>query len=271
MQVGLTAIFPLMVANCAGTSLTLSAERAFASYVADLEARLVGQHANPETYIAVLDTEASQRRRLERQLMSGDIRVEPVNNGTRQVDGALLHHWRGVAFVRNATAKDMLGLLRDFHHLSGHYAQDVVSSRALTDDGEIATLAVRFKKQIVITIVLDAEYKVETRLSSDDRGYSISRSTHLWQMDDPGTARERRRPEGEDDGFLWHLNSYWSFARIREGLQIECEAVSLTRDIPPGFGWLIGPILGNLPRDLLESTLSSTRNALAASVAREVN
>ena len=60
----------------------------------------------------------------------------------------------------------------------------------------------------------------------------------------PGTAQERRRPEGQDDGFLWRLNSYWSFTRVRGGLQMECEAVSLTRDVPLGLGWLITPIIG---------------------------
>ena len=211
--------------------------------------------------------------------MSGEIRIEPVNGGTRQLDGALLHHWRGAAFAPNVTAKDMLALLRDFHHWSGQYAPEVMSSHALTNDGETATLAVRFKKQVVITVVLDAEYKLEARLSGNDRGYSISRSAHFWQVDDPGTAQERRRPEGEDDGFLWRLNSYWSFApgesveqgRGREGLLIECEAVSLTRDVPPGLGWLITPIIGDLPRELLESTLTATKNALAAGVAREAN
>ena len=272
MQNRLTVILLLTAAHCEAAHLRPSANRAFESYVADLESRLVRQHAGIETYLARLNVEASERGRLERQLTSGEIGVEPVNGGTRQLDAALLHHWRGAAFVPNATAKDMLRLFGDFHHWSGRYAPDVVSSRPLGNDGETTTLAIRFQKKIVIRIVLDAEYKVESRLTGNDRGYSISRSTHFWQVDDPGTARERRRPEGEDDGFLWRLNSYWSFAqaegfepgRIAEGLLIECEAVSLTRDVPVGLGWLITPILGDLPRELLSSAITATKNALAA-------
>jgi hypothetical protein len=76
----------------------------------------------------------------------------------------------------------MLAVLRDFNHFPVHYAPQVVSARALTDDGQIATLAVRFKEQRVLTIVLDGEYNVETRVSGNDRGYSFSRSSHFWQM-----------------------------------------------------------------------------------------
>jgi len=45
---------------------------------------------------------------------------------------------------------------------------------------------------------------------------------------------------------------------------IECEAVSLTRDIPMGLGWLIGPIVQDLPSEALQFTLRATKNALMA-------
>ncbi|HSR06559.1 MAG TPA: hypothetical protein VLM42_05370 [Bryobacteraceae bacterium] len=270
MQNGMTAIFLVMASSCMASQLSPQADRAFETYVANLEARLARQHARPETYLAVV-AEASAADSSKRQPMSGDMRVEAVNGGTWQVGGALLHHWRGTAYVPNATPKDMLMLLQDFNHLSTHYAPEVVSSRALTDNGAIASLAVRFKEHKLLTIVLDAEYQVEARLSASDRGYSVSRSTHIWQLDRPGTAQERRRPPGEDDGFLWHLNSYWSFARVSQGLQIECEAVSLTRDVPRGLGWLISPIIADFPREELAFTLRASKNALTAGVSQEEN
>jgi len=175
-----------------------------------------------------------------------------------------LHHWRGTAFVPDASAKKMLALLRDYNHLSRYYAPEVVSSQTLANNGERATLAMRFKKRQVITVVLDAEFDAESGLDGNDRGYSFSRSTHIWQIDQPGTAQERRRTEGADDGFLWRLNSYWSFVERPDGLLMECEAVSLTRDIPGGLGWLIAPVIKTLPRASLEFTLTATKNALAA-------
>ena len=163
MQNRITAMFLLLAANCGAASLSPSAERAYEIYVANIEARLARQHARPETYLAVLTADAGDPNRFERPLMPGDMQVEAVNGGTWQVPGALLHHWRGTAFVPNATPAEMLAVLRDFSHFSRHYAPQVVSARALTDDGETATLAVRFKEQRVLTIVLDGEYKVESK------------------------------------------------------------------------------------------------------------
>jgi hypothetical protein len=268
MKHELAAIFLLAGVNCAAAQLTASAQQAFQGYVADVEARFVRAHAQAKPYlrnpaltggaeVVTLDVRSGGPN----ELMPGEVRTEPVNGGTRQLDGALLHHWRGAAIIAGARAQDMVALLRG--RLPGHSAPEIAWSRVLADDGATATLAVRFQKQVVIAIVIDAEYKVEAKLTGDGRGYGISRGTHFWQVDDPGTEHERRRPEGHDDGFLWRLNSYWSFVQAREGLEIECEAVSLTRDVPRGLGWLISPIVANLPRELLESTMTTTRNALA--------
>jgi hypothetical protein len=43
---------------------------------------------------------------------------------------------------------------------------------------------------------------------------------------------------------------------------LECEAISLTRSVPLGLGWLINPIIQSLPRDSLVNTLRETREAL---------
>jgi hypothetical protein len=245
------ASFLLTGPHGASARLSQSADLEFARYIATVEARLATQHSGPDTFLATRDIG-----------ISGGMQVSPVNGGTRGLGGALLHHWRAAALVPHATPQDMLALLRDYDHFSRFYAPQVVSSRALTNDGEHAMLAMRLKEQKVITVVVDAEYLVESRLAGDDRGYSLSRSTHIWQLDNPGSVHERRRREGDDDGFLWRLNSYWSFAREGDGLRIECEAVSLTRDVPLGLGWLLTPMIQELPRETLEFTLKATRHAL---------
>jgi hypothetical protein len=43
---------------------------------------------------------------------------------------------------------------------------------------------------------------------------------------------------------------------------LECQAVSLTRDVPTGLGWLIEPIVRDLPRESLALTLEGVRKAL---------
>ena len=239
----------LLIAAATGWAARLGepARRAFDRYTAAVEARMAG---TPRTDL--------------RQLSEGKVRVEAVNGGSWAVPGGLLHHWRGAALIPGATAAEMLAVLRDSDHLARYYTPEVVSSRALRTEGDAAAIAMRFRKQKVITVVLDAEFAARSGLSGAGRGYSVSRSTHIWEVDDPGTGRERREPEGDDDGFLWRLNSYWCFAETAEGLVIECEAVSLTRDVPVGLGWLIRPIIQELPRESLEFTLRATKKALEA-------
>ena len=39
-------------------------------------------------------------------------------------------------------------------------------------------------------------------------------------------------------------------------------AISLSRDVPTGLGWIINPIIRSLPRESLSNTLRETRQAL---------
>ena len=49
-------------------------------------------------------------------------------------------------------------------------------------------------------------------------------------------------------------------------MYVECRAVSLTRDVPFGLGWVIEPIIQKLPKESLINTLNATRHgALLAS------
>jgi hypothetical protein len=58
------------------------------------------------------------------------------------------------------------------------------------------------------------------------------------------------------------LNSDWRFEERDGGTWVECEAISLTRDIPTGLGWIVQPIIRDLPKESLLNTLRSTRAAL---------
>jgi hypothetical protein len=45
---------------------------------------------------------------------------------------------------------------------------------------------------------------------------------------------------------------------------MECRAISLTRDVPLGLGWMIEPIIQGLPKESLINTLEATRRGLHA-------
>jgi hypothetical protein len=58
------------------------------------------------------------------------------------------------------------------------------------------------------------------------------------------------------------LNSFWRYEERDGGVFVECEAISLTREVPAGLGWLIDPIIRNLPKESLVNLLNNTRQAL---------
>ena len=64
--------------------------------------------------------------------------------------------------------------------------------------------------------------------------------------------------------FLWRLYSYWRFQEKQGGVFVECRAISLSRNVPLGLGWMIEPIIQKLPRESLINTLKATRQALIA-------
>ena len=269
LVIGMAAPLLLQPHPAAAAHLDPGAQHAFDEYTAALETRLERQHNSSETFIAVLNVSPSHRTDTLEELESGTMIIESVLDHPKPVPGGLIHHWRGAAYVAGAKSKDMLVLLRDYNGLPRNYSPEIQSSSVLWERSGEASLAIRLKRKKVITVVLDGVYKVQTRSVSASSGASSSRSTHIWEVEGAGSASERRMKEGDDDGFLWRLNSYWSFQEVPGGLLIECEAVSLTRDIPDGLGWLATPIVEELPRESLEFTLRATRNALTASVAKE--
>ncbi len=47
------------------------------------------------------------------------------------------------------------------------------------------------------------------------------------------------------------------------GLYVQIESVSLSRAIPAGLGWALRPYVESVPRESLEFTLRSARDAIA--------
>jgi hypothetical protein len=109
---------------------------------------------------------------------------------------------------------------------------------------------------------MDTTYDVNFGRLDARHGYSISRSTQVSEIDSPGTGRERALSPKEEHGFIWRLNTYWSFEERAGGVFLQIDSVTLTRSIPAGLGWAIGPFVESVPRESLEFTLHSVCNAL---------
>jgi hypothetical protein len=230
------------------------ATAAFNSYVARVEARLAAERQSPASFLAAVDYA---------RLRQGELIIDQITTGAgMELPGALLHDWRGTAFVAGGKAADFERLMENFNAYSQIYSPQVLSARVLALDGDHFQATMRVRQKHVLTVVMDTDYDVVFgRLDAAHR-YSISRSTRIAEIDAPGTAHERALGPGEDHGFLWRMNTYWSCVERDGGLYIQIESVSLSRSIPVGLGWAIGPFIESVPRDSLEFTLRATRDAL---------
>jgi len=226
--------------------------RAFEDYVRGVEARVDRQvRTGPFLW-------ADPRRG---ELREGKILTERRNTG--EIPHGQIHDWIGAAFYSGATLDRTLRLIQDYNHHHNVYKPEVVESRLLARDGDFFRIRLRLLKKKIITVVLDTEHDVRYFPLSPTRLHSRSRTTRIVEIDNPGKTSEKPLPEGKDHGFLWRLYTYWRFEEADGGVYAECEAISLTRDVPSALAWLIDPIVRNLPRESLENTLKSTRAALS--------
>jgi hypothetical protein len=232
----------------------------FDSYVGAVEDRLGSQHrSSPEGFLAGAGGEPAGLERVRR----GELIVEQITPPAgSELPGALLHHWRGTGFAAGAKAADFERLLRDFGEYPKTFAPEVLSARTIGADGDRVQGWMRVRQRHGITVVVDSQYDVQFgRLDARD-GWSASRSTRIAEVAGAGTSEERELAPRDEHGFLWRMNTYWSWEERAGGLYMQVESVSLTRGIPVGLGWAVRPFVESIPRESVEFTLRAAANRL---------
>ena len=165
------------------------------------------------------------------------------------------------AFFPDATGPEILGVLADYDQHKDRYPE-VVDSKLLGRDGDTLRGYQRLLKKKVLTAVLNTEHQARYRQISEQRWAGRSISTKIAEVKNAGEPGEKELPVGDDSGFLWRLNVYWSIEEAEGGAFVECLTISLSRQVPWGMGWLIKPFVTSLPRESLEGTLEATRLAV---------
>jgi hypothetical protein len=233
---------------------TPAAVAGFNTYSGRVEARLAEEHRTADAFLAPEDSA---------RLRNGELIIEELTPATGEnLPGALVHDWRGTAFVPGAKGADFERLMRDFDAYPKHYSPQVLEAKILAQQGDHYQVTMRVKQKHILTVVMDTAYDVTFGQLDAQHGYSVSRSTQIAEIDSAGTADERTLSGSEGHGFLWRLNTYWSYEEQDGGLYIQIESISLTRSIPAGLGWAIGPFVESVPKESLEFTLQATRDAL---------
>jgi hypothetical protein len=239
---------------------------AFNRYVTLSETRIEKQVSDPAAFLYINTLPAAERDRAFASLKRGEIYIAPMvtldpSGRTIDVPQGLVHHWVGAVFVPGVSMEGTLKVMEDYDHKSDAYPE-VTRSRLLRRDGDHIQAFMRLHQHHVVTVTLDAEFDVHYVEVDPRHWYALSHSTSVRQVQNPGKPDERVLPEGQGDGFLWQLDSYWQYLEQDGGVYVELEAISLTRDVPSGLGWLVKPFITSVPRESLQSTLESTRKTV---------
>lgn len=266
--VALTAVAGTARADTLEAILRPKTAQDFARYVAAVEARRANELKSHEPFLDIERQPPAQLARTMAALRKGEI---VVTRGTTargdagneiSVDGGTINHWRGTVFIPNVRMDDLLKALQE-PQTDKHKQEDVLSSRVVARDGDRMKIYLRLRRTKFVTVVYDTESDCEYSRLAPDRAVSQSISTRIVEIENVGTPRERALPEGNDRGYMWRLNSYWRYKTFGNGVLIEIESLTLSRDLPPIIGPLIRPIVTSTARESMTRTLASVRARFA--------
>jgi hypothetical protein len=251
--------------------LRADTREAFQKYVRLTEARNDAELKRGTALLWIDGLPPAERAEAYAALKRGEIKIEKVetkeNGAAIPCPNGIIHHWVGAVFVPGAKLSDVLDVLEDYNNHATYYSPDVERSKIESRDGDHFRVFLRFRRHKVITVVLNTEHNIQYFRDSATRAHSRSSATRIAEVENPGKSDEREKPPGDDGGYLWRMETWWRMVEADGGVYVQSEAASLTRDIPTGVGWMVGPFVNSIPKDTLTFTLEATRKA-ANSAAR---
>jgi len=262
----LLAGFMARSAEAAGPSPQALA--AFNQYVDRAEGQIRQEEAARKSFLGLQAFPAPTPEDLEARLRRGEIVITSGGISPVEVPGGLVHHWIGIVFIPQATIADVFAMLQNYDQMARYYSPDVAASHLIKRNGDDFQISMRLRQHKVITVMLDGLYDVKYGSLDNDHQFSVSRSMQMVEVSNDASPEETHDgdepADGPDHGFLWRTNSYWRFEQANGGTFVEFESISLSRDVPLGWGWLIEPFIRDVPRESLLFTLRATRKAVLA-------
>jgi hypothetical protein len=241
-------------------------QQAFERYVKLTDARNEAELERGADLLWVDGLSEPQRSEAHAALKRGEVKMQKLetreNGSTIPCPGGMIHHWVGVVFIPSAKLRDVLEPLEDYDRHSLYYSPDVERSKLESREGDHFLVFLRFRRHKVVTVVLNTEHQVQYFHDAPGRAHSRSSAVRIAEVENPGKSDEREKKPGEDDGFLWRMETWWRMEERDGGVYVQSEVASLTRNIPTGLGWLIGPFVTEIPKETLTFTLEATRKAV---------
>jgi len=264
-------LFFLILPGLAGIStpaaqLKPETAAAFDRYVAVTQARM-DDDLRLNQFLVIDRLPDSKRKEAYDQLQRGEIYIQELHSTEEgrpiHIPSGLIHHWVGVIFIPKSTLSGTDAVLNDYPHEADIYKPEIRRARVIERNGNESKICLQLYNKSLVTVVLN-EYSdvIETKIGST-RIQSISRSTRIAEVVNPGSPDEHERTDGNDHGYMWRLYSYWRLEEKDGGVYVQNESITLTRTVPAMLAWLINPLVKSIPRDVLSHLLTNTRDAVA--------
>ena len=235
-------------------------------YIQQTEKRIAGELPNESRFLILDGMKPTAAAKIQSVLKAGNVyseRMKTLDARGREIDvnDGLIHHWYGAIFIPGIKIDPLIRWIQDYDQ-QYKYFKEVEKSKLLSHNGDTYRIYLRLSRTKVVTVHYNTEHTVVYRDNGPGRASSRSFTTKIAEIDNAGTPTEKEQPIGDDSGYMWRLNSYWRFREQDGGVIVECESVSLSRQIPFGLGWLIGGYVESIPRESLESTLTGIRDGV---------
>jgi hypothetical protein len=216
-----------------------------------------------DRYVAQAEARMTQDPAKDSKLRGGEMRIEPGNPRLdNKVPGGMIQDWVGSMFMPGATLAQIQSVLQDYANYKNYYRPKVIESQQLARTGDDYEVFLRLYEEHILTVVLNVNYHIRYQMPDAQHLTVTSHSTRIAEVKDPDRSYTDEAPVGDDSGFLWRLNSYWHFTAADGGVYARCEAISLSRDVPLAFGWMLKGFLENFPKESMVNTLRGTSSAV---------
>lgn len=239
---------------------------AFDRYVTLTEQRIDGEVARGQNFLWIDTLSEGRRAEMRRGLHDGGLIVERLEtrDGSKSINapGAMIHDWVGLVFVPGAQLNTAVAMMQDYDRHARIFSPNIAASKTLERSGSHFVVALRFYVKKMIAVTLDTENEADFVHLAPDRACSRIRSTHVTEVANAGTPRERPRLSGQENGFMYRLNTYWRFLERDGGTYIQCESLTLSRGVPFALGWILRPFVTQMPKDSLAFILERAKAEL---------
>ena len=264
------AVCLFMPVTAPAASLQPATVKSWDTYVQLTEQRIASE-LDGQRFL-IMDTKGGpETNKIRQELKKGEIHIERMTTQDAKrhdvaIEGGLAHHWYGAVFLPGVNLQRVLKFVQSYddHY---RYFKEVERSRLISRQGDTFKIYYRlFRSKLTQTVHYNTEHTAIYRTHDKTRASSRSFTTRIAELENVGTQKEKEKPVGNDNGYLWRLNSYWRFQEADGGVYVECESVSLSRSIPWPLGYVPGlnGLVESLPRESMQNTLSSIRDGLSA-------